>query len=78
MMYCLPLMPGFVLAARAPMPARSGARVPFWPMRWQISHVPLVLKISSPAFTSWAGVTLPPSSESSAGGFDWIWGIEFA
>ena len=43
MMYCLALMPGFVLPARAPMPARSGARVPFWPIRWQISQVPLVL-----------------------------------
>ena len=36
-------MPGLVLAARAPTPARSGARVPFWPIRWQISHVPLVV-----------------------------------
>jgi hypothetical protein len=43
MMYALPLMPGFILAAAQPTPARSGARVPFWPMRWQISHVPLVL-----------------------------------
>ena len=36
------LVPGFVLAARPPTPARSGARVPFCPIRWQISQVPLV------------------------------------
>jgi len=71
-------MPGFRVAAREPTPARSGARVPAWPIRWQISQVPLVLKISSPALTSWAGVTLPPSSDSSWGGFDSICGIEFA
>ena len=77
-MYCLALMPGLVLPARAPIPARSGARVPFWPIRWQISQLPLVWKISSPAFTSCAGVTLPPSSESSCGGLDSICGMEFA
>ena len=38
-----PVAPGFARAARAPMPARSGARVPFWPMRWQTSQVPLPL-----------------------------------
>ena len=41
--YAFALIPGLALAARAPTPARSGARVPFWPIRWQISQVPLVL-----------------------------------
>src|SRR5207302_529944 len=62
----------------APTPARSGARVPFSPILWQISHVPLVWKISSPNFTSCAGETSPPSSDSSAGGLDSICGIELA
>src|SRR5213080_2076165 len=43
----------------------------------EIFHT-MVWKISSPAFTSCAGVTLPPSSESSCGGLDAICGMEFA
>ena len=77
-MYAVALIPGFRLAALAPTPARSGARVPFWPTRWQISQVPFPLKISSPALTSCSGVTFPPSRESSSGGLDWICGIELA
>src|SRR3972149_4397269 len=57
--------PGRRFAAMAPTPARSGARVPFWPILWQISQVPLSLKIFSPAATSCSGVTVPPPSDSS-------------
>ena len=63
--------------ARAPTPARSGPR-PARPMPWHVVHCPFSRKIFSPAATSCAGVTLPPSSDSSSGGFDSIWGIEFA
>ena len=52
--------------------------MPFSPILWQTSQVPFVWKICSPAFTSCAGVTLPPSRESSSGGLDSIWGIELA
>ncbi len=57
---------------------KKGALPPSGLIECEISHGPLVGKISCPAFTSWAVVTLPPSSEGSAGGFDWICGIEFA
>src|SRR5262245_34724456 len=47
-------------------------------MPWHVVHCPFSLKIFSPAATSCCGDTLPPSSDSSSGGFDSIWGIEFA
>ena len=47
-------------------------------MPWQVVHCPFSRKIFSPAATSCCGLTFPPSSESSSGGFDSIWGIEFA
>src|SRR5581483_8343867 len=70
-------MPGFREAARAPTPARSGPR-PARPIPWQVVHWPLPRKTCSPAATSCWGVTFPPSSDSSSGGLDSIWGIEFA
>jgi len=54
-MYWLGAHAGLVLPALPRRSPRSGARVPFWPIRWQISQLPLVWKISSPAFTSCAG-----------------------
>ena len=75
--YAEALVPGFRVPARAPTPARSGPR-PARPMPWHVVHCPFSRKIFSPAATSCAGVTLPPSSDSSSGGFDSIWGIEFA
>ena len=47
-------------------------------MPWHVVHCPFSRKIFSPAATSCAGVTLPPSSDSSSGGLDSIWGIELA
>ena len=47
-------------------------------MPWHVVHCPFSRKILSPAATSCWGVTFPPSSDSSSGGFDSIWGIEFA
>ena len=64
MMYCSGAH-ARLYACRARCTDAAGQRRPgpFWPMRWQISHVPLVLKISSPAFDELGGVTLPPPSE---------------
>ncbi len=75
--YAAALVPGFRVAARAPTPARSGPR-PARPMPWHVVHCPFSRKIFSPAATSWSGVTFPPSRDSSSGGLDSIWGIEFA
>ena len=76
--YLLAVVPGFRVAARAPTPARSGPRPPGRPIAWQVVHWPFSRKIFSPAAVSCSGVTFPPSSDSSSGGFDSIWGIELA